>query len=150
MAFVAHLWLRIGNTYSANNIFSFLEDTLHKLQVKKIGLLSGDSGFYSDKIFNHVEERETPISYIIAVPLYAPIQKKYPNSEFDWIWETALRLLRLCILVTTVRRIVMVRQGIQARPKASFKQLRLFRDSDSYNSSRYHIGTASSANLESL
>ena len=38
--------------------------------------------FYSEKIFNHVEERETPISYIIAVPLYAPIQKKYPNSEF--------------------------------------------------------------------
>jgi hypothetical protein len=83
MAFVAHLWLRIGNTYSANNMFSFLEDTLHKLQVKKIGLLIGNSGFYSEKIFNHLEERETPISYIIAVPLYAHIQKKYPNSEFD-------------------------------------------------------------------
>jgi hypothetical protein len=75
MAFVAncrtvvHLWLRIGNTHSANNIFSLLEDTLHKLQVKKIGLLSGNSGFYSEKIFNHLEERETPISYIIAVPL---------------------------------------------------------------------------------
>jgi hypothetical protein len=50
--------------------------------VKKIGLLIGNSGFYSEKIFNHLEERETPISYIIAVLLYAPIQKKYPNSEF--------------------------------------------------------------------
>ncbi len=76
---------RIGNTHSANNIFSLLENTLHKLQVKKIGWLSGDSRFYSEKIFNHGEERETPISYIIAVALYAHIQKKYPNSEFGWI-----------------------------------------------------------------
>jgi hypothetical protein len=37
MAFVAHLWLRIGNTNSASNMFSFPEDTLHKLQGKKIG-----------------------------------------------------------------------------------------------------------------
>jgi hypothetical protein len=69
MAFVAHLWLRIGNTHSASNMLSFLEDTLHKLQVKKIGLLIGNSGFYSENIFNHLEERETPISYIIAVLL---------------------------------------------------------------------------------
>jgi hypothetical protein len=69
MAFVAHLWLRICNTHSANNIFSLLEDTLHKLQVKKIGLLIGNSGFYSKNIFNRVEERERPISYIIAVLL---------------------------------------------------------------------------------
>ena len=85
MVWMKKMMDRIGNTYSANNIFSFLEDTLHKLQVKKIGLLIGDSRFYSEKIFNHGEERETPISYIIVVPLYAHIQKKYPNSEFGWI-----------------------------------------------------------------
>ncbi len=85
MVWMKKMMDRIGNTHSANNIFSFPEDTLHKLQVKKIGLLIGNSGFYSENIFNHLEERETPISYIIAVPLYAPIQKKYPNSEFGWI-----------------------------------------------------------------
>jgi hypothetical protein len=65
---VAHLWLRISNTHSANNIFSFLEDTLHKLQVKKIGLLSGDSGFYSEKIFNNRAfwEARLSINYLLC------------------------------------------------------------------------------------
>ncbi len=38
-----------------------------------------------------------------------------------------MRLVRPSIVVTTVRRIVMVRQRIQARPKASCKQLGLYR-----------------------
>ena len=141
MAFVADLWLRISNTHSANNMFSFLEDTLHKLQGKKIGLLSGDSGFYSEKIFNHLEERETPISYIITVPLYAPIHKKISQQRVWLNLGDGIEIGETQYLgynSSKARRIVMVRQRIQARPKASGKQLRLFRDSDIYNSYRYH------------
>ena len=42
-----------------------MEDTLHKLQGKKIGLLRGDSVFYGEEIFRYLEERkEGQISYI--------------------------------------------------------------------------------------
>ncbi|MEN6488418.1 MAG: IS1380 family transposase [Smithella sp.] len=138
---VANLWLRSGDTHSANNMFSFLEDTLHKLQGKKIGLLRGDSGFYSEKIFNYLKERETPISYIIAVPLYVPVQKKISQQRV-WlnlgdgieIGETRYQGNNS----SKDRRIVMIRQRIQERPKATGKQLRLFQDSDMYNNYRYH------------
>ena len=78
---VANLWLRSGNAHSANNIFSFLEDTLHKLQGKKIGLLRGDSGFYGEEIFRYLEECETTISYIIAARLYAPVQRQISRQR---------------------------------------------------------------------
>jgi hypothetical protein len=54
---VANLWLRSGNAHSANNMFSFLEDTLHKLRGKQIGLLRGDSGFYGEEIFRYLNEK---------------------------------------------------------------------------------------------
>lgn len=138
---VANLWLRSGNTHSANNMFSFLEDTLHKLLGKKIGLLRGDSGFYSKKIFNHLEERETPISYIIAVPLHAPIQRKISQQQVWLKLGDGVEIGEAQYLghnSSKARRIVMVRQQIQERPKATGKQLRLFRDSDIYNNYRYH------------
>lgn len=138
---VANLWLRSGNAHSANNMFSFLEDTLHKLEGKKIGLLRGDSGFYGEKIFSYLEERETAISYIIAARLYAPVQRQISQHRV-WlnlgdgieVGETQ----HIGADSSKARRMVMVRQQIQERPKATGKQLRLFQDSNIYNRYRYH------------
>ena len=138
---VANLWLRSGNAHSANNIFSFLEDTLHKLEGKKIGLLRGDSGFYGEGIFQYLEERESAISYIIAARLYAPVQRQISQQRV-WlnlgdgveVGETSY----LGANSSKIRRMVMVRQQIQERPKATGKQLRLFHDSETYNHYRYH------------
>ena len=139
---IANVWLRSGNAHSANNMFSFLEDTLHKLQGKKIGLLRGDSGFYGEEIFRYLEKREEgSISYIIAARLYKPIQKEISRQRL-WlklddgieISETAYQSIN----GSKARRMVIVRQNIQARSKATGKQLRLFQDSDIYNHYRYH------------
>ena len=138
---VANLWLRSGNAHSANNMFSFLDDTLHKLNGKKIGLLRGDSGFYGDEIFRYLEEREVPISYIIAARLYSPVQRQISQQRV-WlnlgdgveVGETTY----LGVNSSKIRRMVMVRQQIQERPKATGKQLRLFQGSDIYNQYRYH------------
>lgn len=138
---VANLWLRSGNTHSANNMFSFLEDTLHKLQGKKIGLLRGDSGFYGEEIFRYLEERETAIAYIIAARLYAPVQRQISRQRVWLNLGNGIEVGETSYLganSSKIRRMVMVRQQIQERPKATGKQLRLFQGNDIYNHYRYH------------
>ena len=73
---VANFWLRSGDAYTANNFKEFLEETLHFLQSRQIGLLRLDSGFYSDEIFNYLETRNPSIDYIVSVPMYVTIQRK--------------------------------------------------------------------------
>ncbi|MBK9719753.1 MAG: transposase [Saprospiraceae bacterium] len=46
---VANYWQPSGDTYTSNNIESFLDDTFEKLGKKKIGLFRADSGFYDKK-----------------------------------------------------------------------------------------------------
>lgn len=138
---VANVWLRSGNAYAANNVLSFLEDTLHKLQGKKIGLLRGDSGFYGEEIFRYLEERDEPISYIIAVRLYKPIQAKIAGHALWLGADTGIDIGEAEYGGNDGRkgrRMIIVRQHIQERPKASGKQLRLFQDSGLYNHYRYH------------
>jgi hypothetical protein len=138
---VANLWLRSGNAHAANNMFSFLEDTLHKLQGKKIGLLRGDSGFYGEEIFRYLEERETAISYIIAARLYAPVQRQISRQRVWLNLGNGIEVGETSYLganSSKIRRMVMVRQQIQERPKATGKPLRLFQGSDIYNHYRYH------------
>jgi hypothetical protein len=53
---VANFWLRSGDAYTANNFQAFLEETLSFFQEKKIELLHLDSGFFSGKIFDYLEE----------------------------------------------------------------------------------------------
>lgn len=138
---VANLWLRSGNTNSASNMYSFLEDTLHKLSGKKIGLLRADSGFYGEEIFQYLEERQYPINYIIAGRLYNPVQKKISQLN---IWLTAGNGIEIgetqyCgISGKKERRMVIIRQYIPERPQATGKQLKLFQDSEIYNNYRYH------------
>jgi hypothetical protein len=138
---VANLWLRSGNAHAANNMFSFLEDTLHKLQGKKIGLLRGDSGFYGEEIFRYLEEHETAISYIIAARLYAPVQRQISRQRVWLNLGNGIEVGETSYLganSSKIRRMVMVRQQIQERPKATGKSLRLFQGSEIYNHYRYH------------
>lgn len=138
---VANLWLRSGNAHSANNMFSFLEDTLHKLEGKKIGLLRCDSGFYSEAIFQYLEDRKEAINYIIAARLYPPIQKTISRQRIWLKLEDGIEVGETQYLgaqSSKDRRMVMVGQQIQERPKATGKQLRLFQDNDIYNNYRYH------------
>ncbi len=72
---VANFWLRSGNTSASNNFLSFLEDTLSRLEGKKVGLIRCDSGFYSDDIFSYLEQGQRPFNYIIAAKFYTPLKR---------------------------------------------------------------------------
>ena len=70
---VANMWLRSGNTASANNFLSFLEDTLAKLKNKTIGLIRLDSGFFQSDILDYLEQKI--MNYVVAVKFTHPIQR---------------------------------------------------------------------------
>jgi hypothetical protein len=137
---VANLWLRSGNTSSVNNMYSFLEDTLQKLQARRLVCLRADSGFYGEETFRYLEERTEPVNYIIAARLYNPVQRKISQQKLWLKLGDGIEVgeTQYCGLTgTKARRLVIVRQHVPERPKATGKQLKLFQDSDTYNNYRF-------------
>lgn len=110
-----------------------MESTLANLQNKQIGLLRADSGFYSKKIFELLENRASPISYIIACPMYTTIQRHIKSQK---AWLQLDNGIEICAtqyqssMWDKPRRLIIVRQKIKERPKASGKVLRLFEDDE--------------------
>lgn len=135
---VANFWLRSGNAYTTNNFLSFLEDTMARLNGKKISLLRADSGFYSKEIFDYVEKRD--INYIIVARHYGAIQRKIACLKNWWVLGEGLEITETTYQSDTwesPRRLVVVRQQIDKRPKATGKQLQLFREEGIFENYRY-------------
>jgi len=146
MAFVAecrmvvNFWLRAGNAYTTKHFEEFLKKTLERLGDKTIGLLRADSGFYDKAIFDHLEQREKPISYIIAAKFYGPIQRAIAQTKSWWYLDEGIEIAETMYQSPSwkkPRRMVMVRQRVKERPKAAGRTLRLFEDETIYNQYRY-------------
>jgi hypothetical protein len=135
---VANFWLRSGDAYTSNNIESFLDDTFEKLKGKHIGLLRADSGFYDKKVFDYLEAKN--INYIVAARLYAPLQYLVANHT-HWLTITDGIEIAESVYQSPLwdksRRIVMVRQYLPARPKATGRVLKLFEEEGIYKHYRY-------------
>jgi hypothetical protein len=137
---VANFWLRSGNTSSAENFVAFLEDTLSKLKDKTIGLLRLDSGFYGKQVFDYLEQRTTPISYIVAARFYEPIQKIIAGHQAWLHVDQGIEVSEIQYqspLWNKSRRMIIVRQKIKERPKAAGKMLKLFKEEECYKTYRY-------------
>lgn len=135
---VANFWLRSGDAHTSNNIEAFLEDTFEKLEGKTIGLFRADSGFYDKKVFRYLESRN--INYIIAVRLHRPLQQKLATHPTWMRLDNGIEIAQSTYQSPAwdrERRIIMVRQFIPVRPRATGKILRLFQDDESVNSYRY-------------
>ena len=138
---IANYWLRPGNTSASTNYLSFLEDTHSRLHNKKVGLIRMDSGFFSGDTMKYLEDNRLP--YIIACRFNNRIKYSLTH-ETAWVELTD----GLDISETTYqsdswekpRRIIMVRQEIEKRPKAAGKQIRqleLFEDEEDFGKYRY-------------
>jgi len=146
---VSNFWLRKGNSHTANNFLSFLEDTVEKLKGKKIGLLRCDSGFYSKEILEYLEgkreaeeeeEKKRRINYIMAVRFSMPIKSKLAKEKTWMKLDEGIEISETTYKAQDwekERRIVMIRQDVRERPKAVGKQLRLFADEMMYRNYRY-------------
>jgi hypothetical protein len=136
MKMVANFWLRPGNTCSANNVLAFLQETFEVLADKTVGLLRADSGFYRKDVMDWLEQRD--IDYILAIKMY-PSLKLSIREKVKW-YESDSGLQMGEFLYQgkdwpMPRRIVVVRQHIKARPKATGKLL--FPDEEVYRNYRY-------------
>ena len=138
---IANYWLRPGNTSASTNYLSFLEDTLSRLQNKKVGLIRMDSGFFSENIMNYLGNNK--LLHIIACRFNNRIKYSLTH-ETTWVEVTD----GLDISETTYksdswekpRRIIMVRQEIEKHPMAAgkqIKQLELFEDEEDFGKYRY-------------
>lgn len=135
---IANFWLRSGNAYTTNNFLSFLQDTMDRLQGKKVSLLRADSGFYGKEIFDFLEKKN--INYIIVARHYSTIQRKVAALKDWWTLEDGLQITETTYQSDTweePRRLVVVRQQIKKRPKATGKQLKLFKEEGIYQNYRY-------------
>jgi len=137
---VANLWLRSGNTGSAEGFVPFLEDTFGKLHGKTISLLRLDSGFYSNDVFDYLDRKERPINYIVAARFYEPIQRIIAGNH-TWIsLDEGIEISEFQyqgLQWDKSRRMIVVRQKIKTRPKAAGKMLKLFDDEEYYRQYRY-------------
>jgi hypothetical protein len=134
---VANLWLRPGNSHSANNVLAFL-DGLNKLGGKRVALLRADSGF-SDQVFlNDLDQRN--MHYLIALRLNQPLQSALVDETDWWILDDGIELTAFDYQAPCwdkPRRVVGIRQKGDARPNAKGKQLSLFTDNPAFSCYRY-------------
>jgi len=115
---VLHLWLRAGNTVSASRAVDFIRETLNnKPQWLNISDVRADSGFFSGKIFDFLEELSIP--YTIVARATSVVRESVMGIT-DWtetlsgieIGETLYRAQEW----KKARRVVAVRQLLVERP----------------------------------
>jgi hypothetical protein len=135
---VANFWLRSGDSNSANNFVSFLEYTLANFGNKQVGLVRLDSGFCQKDVMDYLEQRS--MDYIIAARFVHPIQHLIDKQE---VWLSVDEGIEICDKTYQAsswdkpRRIVIVRQKIELRPKAGGKTLSLFAEDEIHRNYRY-------------
>jgi len=135
---VANMWLRSGDTSSANNFLGFLEDTLSKLKNKTVSLIRLDSGFFQSDILDYLEAKT--MDYIVAARFSQPIQRLIATSNNWVLLDTGIEICEQIYQSDTwtkPRRLVIVRQRIKDRPNATGKQLKLFAEEEIHKNYRY-------------
>ena len=135
---VANAWLRPGNTAACSNCVEFMRETFDEAMAGvKVGLVRGDSGFYTDEILNSLEERD--LNYIIAARAYANLKNEIYGMK-DWVEVCpgiAVKEWRHqpADAKAKARRHIVVRKQISRRPQAGGKLL--FEDLPDYRFSLY-------------
>ena len=148
---IANVWLRLGNSGSANNVIGFLHATREHLAGKAIGLLRADSGFCEDAFLRHLEGER--INYIIALKLNQPLQRALvratqvaqakqgtPPPLGWWALDDGLELTEMMYQAPSwqsPRRIIAIRQHIKQRANAKGKTLSLFAEDEAIGQWRY-------------
>lgn len=143
---VANCWNRSGNTSSANNCVNFLEETFEILRNKKVGLFRADSGFCSHSILEYIEGISIP--YVMACRLYANLQStiysiKEWNNIDNGLWISEIQHKQWGW--SKPRRVIVIKQEEQVRPKATGKKLKTLFDElspvkeNKIYTTRYHV-----------
>lgn len=122
---VVHAWLRPGNIGTCNGSVAFTEETLSILGDRhKVGLIRADAGFYDGAYMDWLEARKLP--YVISCKLMQPLQKRIAEQS-KWLeigkGVAVAEIEYKGIYWSKARRMVLVRQAIERRPKAFGREL---------------------------
>lgn len=138
---VANYWLRPGNTAASTNYLAFLEDTLSRLENKKVGLVRMDSGFFTKEILDFLEYRK--MHYIVACRFNNHIKYSLTHEKVWMEVADGLEISETSYQAESwdrPRRIIMIRQEIEKRTNTAGKQVRqleLFEDGNDFGKYRY-------------
>lgn len=135
---VANLWLRPGDSHTANNASAFLNSTLQRLGNKRVSLLRADSGFSDDRFLRDLEAKK--LHYVVAGRLLQPLQRALVSQTGWWRLTDGIELVTFDYQSASwekPRRVVGIRQHITRRPEAKGKTLSLFADDPIQGSYRY-------------
>jgi Transposase DDE domain group 1 len=143
---VANVWLRPGNTASANNASAFLADSIHRLGGKQVELVRADSGFSGAQFLDDLEAQG--LSHIVALALHQPLQRALVQERAWWsIDEPGAKGIELARFEyqasswSKPRTVVGIRQRVEVRPDAKGKTLSLFADDAQWGQYRYGVLT---------
>ena len=131
--YTVNFWNRAGNTRSANGIVEFYNQTRGFIGDIKIERVLADSGYYDRNFILKLEEDK--MEYVISTPIHQYFQRIIYNlSEWkrvdDGIEVSEFAYSHYNEIWGGERRYVVVRQEIKRRPKATGKQLSLFKEED--------------------
>ncbi|MCF0253161.1 MAG: IS1380 family transposase [Duodenibacillus sp.] len=143
---VANMWLRPGDSNTANNITGFIEETLENVWPGKVGLFRADSGFWCSEVMNLLESKG--IHYIISTRLTHAVQREMVRSCRRWVTVDsgiqASEFLYRASGWARPRRVVAIRQReTEDRRDVPGKTLSLFPDDPYLARWRYTLMTTS-------
>ena len=137
----ADRWNRRGDTHTAHQCVAFDDQTRGGLPRKlQIRWTLADSGFGEEGFLEHLEARGAP--YIVALRLTAYVQKAIRGIENWRAVQRGLEVAEVTVALSTwkkARRLVVIRQHVPTRPKASGKQPMLFRELEELREYRYSV-----------
>lgn len=66
---VLNAWMRSGNSHSSTDAVEFIDELFTIVSRDRVGMLRMDSGFYSQHIFNQLEEEGAEVDYIVKAKM---------------------------------------------------------------------------------
>jgi hypothetical protein len=149
--YVVNLWNRRGDTHTAHQCVAFYEQTCRGLpRALRIRWTLADSGFGEEGFLEHLEGKKR--WYVIALRLTAYVLSAI-RSLRDWnVLEPGLEVAQVTVALSTwkkARRLIVIRQHVPTRPKASGKQPLLFRELEEHREYRYSVLVTNETTLPS-
>jgi hypothetical protein len=139
--YVVNLWNRRGDTHTAHQCVAFYEQTCRGLP-RSMGIrwVLADSGFGEEGFLEHLEGKKR--WYVIALRLTAYVLSAIRGIR-DWnVLEPGLEVAEVTVALSTwkkARRLIVIRQHVPTRPKATGKQPLLFRELEEHREYRYSV-----------
>ena len=139
--YVVNLWNRRGDTHTAHQAITFYRQTRLGLPASvRIGWTLADSGFGEEGFLEHLEAEGE--RYVVALRLTAYVQNAIFGIKNWRAIDLGLEVAEVTVALSTwkrARRLVVIRQHVPTRPKASGKQPLLFRELEEHREYRYSV-----------